>query len=101
MAFNLTAAWVIAALSWLGSAFLAVRLWRSSDLLAIKVGLTLLLVVPVVGPFFYFWIWTFPDENLPELKEDIHYADRTWRQRLERAGMLPPLVQHWTKRRRK
>lgn len=92
--------WAIAALSWLGAAFLAVRLWRSADFLAIKIGLTVVLAVPVLGPLFFFWVQAFPAENHPALKEDISHSDTTWRKRLEHTGMLPPLVQHWRRKRK-
>jgi hypothetical protein len=96
-----TLLWIVGALSWVLSAFLLALLWRSADLIPIKVGLSLLLLLPIMGPFFYFWIQSFPDSNHPELKEDISYDSRSWRERFERVGMLPGLVQHWRKRRRK
>ena len=95
---------VVAVLSWLLSAYLLVRLWRGSDHIGIKLGLTLLLAVPVVGPFLYLWIQNFPATNAPDLMDQLGFSSdflARWRSRLEQRGKLPPLVQYWRKRRRK
>jgi hypothetical protein len=94
----------IAVLSWLLSLYLLTRLWRSKDLLPIKLGLTLLLLVPVFGPFVYFWTLSFPAPMHPDLRDRWgRGADLThmWRNWFEAIGKLPPLVQHFKKRRRK
>lgn len=62
--FSLRAVVVLA--SWVVSAFLAVRLWKSRDPLLFKLGLTLLLVVPVFGPLMVYWIANFPSRLHPQ-----------------------------------
>jgi hypothetical protein len=93
----------IAALSWLLSLYLLFRLWRSVDLLTIKIGLSVVLLAPVVGPLAYFWIQAFPDPMPVEFRQPgfggvlIH----KWRNWFEATGRLPPMVQYFRKRRRK
>jgi hypothetical protein len=98
--------WVlaVAGASWLLSVFLLFKLWRRPDYLGIKLGLSLILVAPIVGPLFYFWIQAFPVSNHPDLMDHRGFgADflARWRSRLEQSGKLPPMVQHWRKGRRK
>ena len=95
---------VVAVLSWLLSAYLMVRLWRGADTLGIKCGLSLLLLVPVVGPLLYGWIQNFPASSDADLMDQRGFGNDVlgrWRNRLEQRGKLPPLVQHWRKGRRK
>jgi hypothetical protein len=93
---------VVAVLSWLLSVYLLVRLWSRHDNIAIKLGLSLLLLIPAFGPFLYFWIQSFPASNDPDLMDQHMGGDvlARWRARLERGGKLPPLVQHWKRGRR-
>ena len=102
MALNVSSLLVFAAvLSWLVSLYLIARLWRKADLLAIKLGLSLVLLAPVLGPLLYFWIQAFPSSNNPDLRDRYMGGDvlNRWRARLEQGGKLRPLVQHWRKRR--
>lgn len=48
------------AASWLVAAILLVRLWRSSESALIKIGLTAIAPVPVLGPLLILWIANFP-----------------------------------------
>ena len=94
----------IAVLSWLLSLYLLFRMWRRDDLLTIKLGLTVLLVVPVFGPLVYFWTQAFPPPMHPDLQDRAGFrSDLThmWRNWFEAIGKLPPMVQHFRKRRRK
>lgn len=95
---------VVAVLSWLLSLYLLVRLWRGGEFIGLKIGLSVLLVAPVVGPLLFFWIQNFPASNDPDLMDQRGFSDDVhsrWRSRLEQGGKLPPLVQHWRKGRRK
>lgn len=95
---------VAAGLAWLLSAYLLIRLWRGPDFIGIKLGLSLLLLIPVAGPMLYFWIQNFPASNDPDLMDQRGFGNDVlarWRGRLEQSGRLPPLVQHWRKGRRK
>src|SRR4051794_6506394 len=94
----------IAVLSWLLSLHLLNRLWRSEDLLLIKLGLSLLQVAPLFGPLVYFWVQSFPTPMHHDLRDRWGFgADLTsmWRQWFEDNGKLKPLVQHFRRRRRK
>ncbi len=92
----------VAALSWVLSLYLLYKLWSSVDFLVIKLGLSALLLVPIVGPLAYYWIQSFPESAPPELRSHAYgsYYDK-WRSLLEATGDLQPLVQHFKKRRRK
>ena len=91
----------IAVLSWLLSLYLLIKLWRSVDLLPIKIGLSVLLLIPIVGPLAYFWIHAFPPASHPELQDSETGLTSKYRNWFEAIGKLPPLVQHFRKRRRK
>lgn len=66
--------WVIG-LSWTVSALFAWRLWRGADGLVLKVGLTLVLLMPIVGPFFCLWIQAFPSAQRPQLQDRLQSSD--------------------------
>jgi hypothetical protein len=92
--------WSIATVSWLLSLYLVYRLWRGPGFPALKVGLTVVLAAPVLGPFFYVWIMGIPEPNADD-KMDVYrlgdFHDR-WRARLEKAGKLPRLVPRWNRK---
>src|SRR3954466_14964474 len=92
----------MAVLSWMFSLFLLYKLWRSADLLTVKLGLSVLLLVPLAGPLAFLWIQSFPESAPLELRSNAFgsYYDK-WRDLLEATGRLAPLVQHFKKRRRK
>lgn len=46
-----------------------VKLWRSEEFLVLKILLTAIAIVPVLGPFFVLWICNFP-ERAPEALQD-------------------------------
>lgn len=54
------AVWIVVTISELLALALIVRLWRSGEWPAMKVMLTLLALVPVLGPFFVLWVARFP-----------------------------------------
>jgi hypothetical protein len=96
--------WTVAGLSWLLSTRMLYRVWRGSDDIWSKVGLSVLLMFPVLGPFFCAWILGFPPSQDADLQEHgaFHGAFLwRWRDRLERSGRLPKLVRlkDWGKRR--
>lgn len=89
-------------LSWMVSALLALRLWRGADGLVLKVGLTLVLLMPVVGPFFCLWIQAFPPPQRPELQDRLRSSDvlDRWRHYLEQSGRQVPL-RRWNEKRKR
>jgi hypothetical protein len=60
--------WLVA-LSTLGAVLLSVRVWRSSDPTPFKVVLTLLALIPVLGPVTVYWISNFPSPLHPALRD--------------------------------
>lgn len=95
---------IVAVISWLLSIWLIYRLWRSPGRTLAKIGYSILLLVPFMGPVFFVWIRNFPESKHPELMDFFAFRsdvlDR-WRSRLEQFGKLPKLEQTWRKRRRK
>jgi hypothetical protein len=89
-----TAIIVLLAVSWLVSAYLAVRLWRARESAMLKCALTAVLFIPVLGPLFSLWVRNFPPSMPAELMDRSRYStdvlDR-FRYRLERRGYLSPL----------
>jgi hypothetical protein len=52
---------VVVVLSEMVAAWLIWRLWRSSEHIYLKIGLSLLAPIPGLGPFLILWISKFPD----------------------------------------
>jgi len=71
---DLTLRSAVIALSLLVSAVLAVRVWRSRDPVLLKATLTLILLVPVIGPVVVYWISNFPDPAHPSLRDQNRYS---------------------------
>lgn len=65
MDFHGPGVWIVV-VSEVAAFWLIVRLWRSADRVFFKVTLSLLALVPVLGPLLAFWISDFPDEE-PEV----------------------------------
>ena len=84
---------VVTGLSWIVSVLLCVRLWRGEDELFFKLTLSLLLIVPIFGPFVYLWIQSFPPSQPQDLQDQYRSSDvlERWRHRLEGAGRLSSL----------
>lgn len=85
---------VLVAVSWLVSAYLAVRLWRARENAMLKCALTAVLFIPALGPLFFLWIRNFPPSMPAELMDRSAFStdvlDR-FRYRLEKVGHLAPL----------
>lgn len=90
---------VLVAVSWLVSAYLAVRLWRARESAMLKCALTAVLFIPALGPLFVLWIRNFPPSMPAELMDRSRYStdvlDR-FRYSLERSGHLSPLERNST-----
>ena len=62
------ALWIVVAVSEVVALALIFRLWRSGERPAMKVMLTLLALVPVLGPFFVLWVARFPPRVPPGMQ---------------------------------
>ena len=67
-------AWTVFVASELISLFLLHRIWRSGSHLVEKLALTLLVILPVLGPLFASWLILDPGPAHPALR------DRSWSQ---------------------
>jgi hypothetical protein len=65
---------VLVAVSWLVSAYLAVRLWRARENAMLKCALTAVLFIPALGPLFFLWIATFRRRCLRSLWTEVDIA---------------------------
>jgi hypothetical protein len=84
----------IIGVSWLISAAFLFHLWRGRDHWLLRVGFTLMLAVPVLGPLMYVWIQAMPppqDRDLQDQNRNRTDVLNRWRDRLEAGGYLPPL----------
>ena len=73
--------------------WLVVRVWRSHDPLVLKVALSLLAAVPVLGPIAVGWIASFPPPLPHELRDHVpRQADvfSRFRPELERRRLMEP-----------
>lgn len=61
IATTITASEVIAAL-------LLLRIWRTRGSLLSKLGWTIFVCLPLLGPFFYMWLMSWPSVQTPELQ---------------------------------
>lgn len=72
----------IVALSEAFAAWIAWRLWRSADHLFFKIALTLIALIPVLGPIIALWAGNFPDPAPRILRDQVRsrtdFYDR-WR----------------------
>jgi hypothetical protein len=57
---------IVVLASWAVGAWLAVRVWKSADPVALKTVLTLLALVPIIGPLVVYWISNFPSRLHPD-----------------------------------
>ena|ERR1700704_1865216 len=80
-----TATWAVLA-SELIALWIIWRLWRSRDHLFFKISLSLIALIPVLGPLLVLWIGNFPSELPPVLQDRLRRSpdvfDR-WRNVLE------------------
>ena len=92
---------IVCALSWLISAVLIIDVWRREDSVWFKAMFVLIVLLPVLGPFFYIWIRSFPtansDDRVDQQRYELDVLNR-WRYRFERAGWLPPRASLKSKR---
>ena len=83
---NLSAGFWIVLASELFALWLIWRLWRSADHVFFKVALSVLAVIPVLGPVLVLWIGNVPSVKAPILRDRLRYRtdfyDR-WRHVLE------------------
>jgi hypothetical protein len=59
---------LVVLISWLVGAWLVVRVWKTADPPFLKIILTLLAAVPVVGPVAVYWISNFPSRLHPDVQ---------------------------------
>lgn len=93
---------VVIGLSWSVSAVLLIHLWKGREPLFFKIAFTLILVVPLLGPFMYWWIQSMPPSQSRDLQDYISQGNvlRRWRSRLEAGGYAAPL-RRWGDRKKK
>jgi hypothetical protein len=94
---------IVLCASWLVSAFLFVHLLRGSDSLLFKIGLTITLAMPLLGPVMYLLIQGIPTSQDPDLRDQNGFGGDVlfrWRERLERAGRYEPL-RRWGDRKKR
>lgn len=60
--------------SWLIAGALLIRLWRSSESTVIKVGLTAIAPIPILGPLLILWISNFPNSAPAVLQDRSRYG---------------------------
>jgi hypothetical protein len=69
-------------ITWAVGAWLVAKVWKSNDPVVLKVVLTLLAVVPILGPLVVYWISNFPSRLHPDVqakyKETVNVYGR-WR----------------------
>ncbi len=63
----------VVALSWAIAVVLIVRVWRSPDPVLLKLTLTLICFVPILGPLIVYWISNFTDPIHPSLRDQQRY----------------------------
>ena len=66
---NIPAIWWVVAISELAALVLIVRVWRSNEGLALKVLISAIALIPVLGPLLALWIGAFPNAA-PEALQD-------------------------------
>jgi hypothetical protein len=68
--------------SWALGAWLVAKVWKNNDPAFLKILLTVLAVVPVVGPLVVYWVSNFPSRLHPDVqakyKETVNVYGR-WR----------------------
>ena len=69
MSFEPTLTFWVIALSELLAVWVIWRLWRSADHIVFKVALSLIALIPVLGPIVAIWISNFP-ESAPKVLQD-------------------------------
>jgi hypothetical protein len=88
--------------SWIVSIYCLFRLWRSREYFLLKVLYSVVLPVPVFGPFIFFWSSNMPPSMHPDLMDQngrqLDVLNR-WRARLEASGKLHPLERFESNRR--
>lgn len=52
----------------MGSCLVAFLIWRREDPVLLKVAVTIVAFIPVVGPVFALWVCSFPDRMHPALR---------------------------------
>lgn len=77
---------ITVAASWLVSVVLAFRAFRQPMSVADKLMIILVLLMPVIGPLAYLWIWNFPDENDENEKNDLSHGEYTQREISRKQG---------------
>ena len=64
---------VVFGLSWLLGLCLLPWVWRSRDPRGMKIALSLLAFVPVMGPLVVVWVSIFPPPHAPEHRDESRY----------------------------
>jgi len=65
---------VLALLSEVVAVFLIWRIWRSNDLHSMKIALSVLALIPILGPIVVLWIANFPSKVSEELQNRSGWA---------------------------
>jgi hypothetical protein len=68
---TLSAALVVVIVSEAVALWVAVRAWRSADPLLLKLGVTAVAIIPLIGPLVAIWVGNFPP-SLPKALQDRH-----------------------------
>lgn len=63
-----TSALIAIGVSLLASLAVVVLIWRRGDPLTLKIAVTVVAFLPIVGPLFALWILSFPDRMHPALQ---------------------------------
>jgi len=60
--------------SWSVGGWLALRVWKSKDPVILKVVLTLIAALPILGPLVVYWISNFPSRLHPDVRAKYREA---------------------------
>src|SRR2546427_12109883 len=77
---NISPTWWVVAVSELVALPVIVRIWRSREFLVLKVALSAIALIPVLGPLLALWIAAFPNEARESVQERGSRGDyyRNW-----------------------
>jgi len=88
---NIPAIWWVVAISELVALVLIVRIWRSNEFRVLKVLLSCVVLIPVLGPFLVLWIVAFPN-RAPEAVQNRGSRGNYYRDWSRVIGARSPIV---------